>query len=151
MVKTTNQYIYNIYNMQYNVFTYIHTYIHTCIHAYMHTCIHTYIHTYIYIYIHNICEWGHSKNTIPIPHIHSRLPAGQGTAKPLILWLKTPNCRSTLKVGNAEAAFRLIIGFVDQLQIYPKEHPIHRLSAVAVSHGAYVRVPADLTINGWRG
>ena len=67
------------------------------------------------------CEWGHSKNTIPIPHIHSRLPAGQGTAKPLILWLKTPNCRSTLKVGNAEAAFRLIIGFVDQLQIYPKE------------------------------
>ena len=54
------------------------------------------------------------KNAIHIPHIHSRLSTGQGTAKPLVLWLKTPNCRSPTKESYAEASCLLIINYLEQ-------------------------------------
>ena len=101
------QHIYTyIYIYIYIGTVYIYTYIHICIrhtHIYIYIIIHnisiyihTYIHTYTYTYIHT-CEWGYSQNAIHIPHIHSRLSTGQGTAKPLVLWLKTPQLQKSDK------------------------------------------------------
>ena len=117
-------YIYYIYIYVYiyiyiYTYVYIHTYMYVYIYIYMyiHVCIYIYIHMYIYIYV-CMCEWGYSQNAIHIPHIHSRLSTGQGTAKPLVLWLKNPNCRSPTKESHAEASCLLSINY---LEPYTKE------------------------------
>ena len=74
------------------------------------------------------------------PQVHSRITSSQGARIMMLLWLKTPNCRSTIKQSYAEAAFRLTIGTIehystlkDQQQQYHKVSAIHRLSAVGLS------------------
>ena len=117
-------YIYYIY-IYICIYIYIHMYIyiHTCmcIYIYVYTCMYIYTYMYIYIYVCMyvcMCEWGYSQNAIHIPHIHSRLSTGQGTAKPLVLWLKNPNCRSPTKESHAEASCLLSINY---LEPYTKE------------------------------
>ena len=81
-------------------------------------------------------------------------PHAKGPQYRWSFWLKTPTAQLLAKVSHAEACLQLTIEkretdrLATNTRTYTREHPTHRLSAVAASHGAYVRVPADLTING---
>ena len=116
-----------VYIYTYITYIYIYVYIYICIYTYIHVCVYIYVYTCMYIYTYMyiyicmyvcMCEWGYSQNAIHIPHIHSRLSTGQGTAKPLVLWLKNPNCRSPTKESYAEASCLLSINY---LEPYTKE------------------------------
>ena len=63
--------------------------------------------TYIYIYI---LRMGIHPQYNLYPQVHSRIISSQGARIMLLLWLKTPNCKSTVKQSHAEADFRLTIG-----------------------------------------
>ena len=92
----------------------MHAYIHTYIHAYIHTYIHKYIHTYVRTYVRTyILRMGIHPQYNQYPQVNSRIISGQGARIMLLLWLKTPNCRSTVKQCNAEARLHLTIETIE--------------------------------------